>query len=399
MSNTALSSARRRRAIPATGPPPQASAAPAAQQAQMQRIMELQMQRQKQLQQQQQQQQPTAIPTSPYTQRGGLPPSVAAAPIPMAIAPNQNQQRPVPPLHQLHQPQPQPQPQHQHQHQQQHQQHFQIVKADAVVPPGYVKLLTANGVYHMESVETGSVNFPYGEPHLAPTIILRNHDLDIIQLQGYHNDISNQIAHLTTMVSRTNGAVGVGLAESATASSHALGAVPEDANMDMDEHELVIDEAIIHKITESHAFIASTVDHIMQNTNLSDLVTEVDSLKTENKDLRSLLTSQQEMMNGMNTLLFTLLNKMHGCEEVAAAPVPATAPASGEVEGGCEGCNSAVECGYDEADAEVTASPGPGSDVVVPVDMPDEPSCGETETTELPENADTGVAEIERDCE
>jgi hypothetical protein len=81
--------------------------------------------------------------------------------------------------------------------------------------------------------------------------------------------------------------------------------------MDVDEHELVIDEAIIHKITESHAFIASTVDHIMQNTNLSELVAEVDSLKTENKDLRSLLTSQQEMMNGMNTLLFTLLNKMH----------------------------------------------------------------------------------------
>ena len=181
------------------------------------------------------------------------------------------------------------------------------MKADTTVPPGYVKLLTSGGIYHMESVETGTVNFPYGEPHLAPTIILRNHDLDIIRLQGYYNDTTNQISHLTTMVSRNKSAVDT--VDTVTAS--------EFASSDMEEHEIVFDEAIIHKITENRDFIASTVSHIMQNTNLSDLVSEVDSLKNENKDIRSLLKSQQEMMNGMNTLLFTLLNKMHGYEDVA----------------------------------------------------------------------------------
>jgi hypothetical protein len=319
MSNTALSSARRRRAIPATGVPPQ-GAATSVQQAQMQRAMELQMQRQRLLQQQQQQQQQqqpplpstSPLPIPPYTQRGA--PPQTAAPTPMSALSNPAQ-RPTAPLqnHQL---------QHQHQHQQQHQQHFQIVKADTVVPPGYVKLLNPNGVYHMESVETGSINFPYGEPHLSPTIILRNHDLDIIRLQGYHNDVSNQIAHLTTMVSRSSGSgmtpTGtLGVVEAARAASNALGSISEhdaisgDMEDEQDEHEIIIDDAVIHKITESHAFIASTVEHIMQNTNLSELVSEVDILKSENRDLRSILKSQQEMMNGMNTLLFTLLNKMH----------------------------------------------------------------------------------------
>jgi len=209
------------------------------------------------------------------------------------------------------------------------------------VPPGYVKLLNPNGVYHMESVETGSINFPYGEPHLSPTIILRNHDLDIIRLQGYHNDVSNQIAHLTTMVTRNSGGMNsagpLGVAEAAAraASNNALGTISEHADTSdsagigadlddqQDEHEIIIDDAVIHKITESHAFIASTVEHIMQNTNLSELVSEVDALKTENRDLRSILKSQQEMMNGMNTLLFTLLNKMHSsCESATSTETP-----------------------------------------------------------------------------
>ena len=281
MSNTALSSARRRR----TGPPPSAPSTfnmmqqqqqqqqqQSVQQAQMQRLAELQRQRQlqEQLQQQQQQQhqQQQQPSINPYTQR-------------------------APPLHQQSQQGPvQSTP--------------QIVKADTPVPPGFVKLLSPNGVYRLESVETGSINFPFAEPHLAPTIILRNHDFDIMKLQGYHNDISNQLAHLTSMV---------------RAGPHSHDIVDDtdggntgannELGMDMEEHEIVFDEAVIHKITENQTFIANTVSHIMQNTNLAELVTEVNAVKTENRELRSILNSQHEMMNGMNALLFTLLNEMH----------------------------------------------------------------------------------------
>jgi hypothetical protein len=238
------------------------------QQAQMQRLVELQRQRQMQEQQQQQQlqQQQQPSPMNPYTQR--------SAPL--------QQQRPVQPVP-------------------------QIVKADTPVPPGFVKLLSPNGVYRLESVETGSINFPFAEPHLAPTIILRNHDFDIMKLQGYHNDISNQLAHLTTMITRSAG--------EATVNPHSHDILNDNADGagegELEEHEIVFDEAVIHKITENRTFIANTVSHIMQNTNLAELVTEVNAVKTENRELRSILNSQHEMMNGMNALLFTLLNEMH----------------------------------------------------------------------------------------
>ena len=182
----------------------------------------------------------------------------------------------------------------------------QIVKADTPVPPGYVKLLSPNGVYRLESVETGSINFPFAEPHLAPTIILRNHDFDIMKLQGYHNDISNQIAHLTTMITRNAGTINNSNSDSIIDNN-----VDGSGEGELEEHEIVFDEAVIHKITENQTFIANTVSHIMQNTNLAELVTEVNAVKTENRELRSILNSQHEMMNGMNALLFTLLNKMH----------------------------------------------------------------------------------------
>ena len=283
MSNTALSSARRRR----TGPPPsmpssmmpqqqQQQQQQSVQQAQMQRLVELQRHRQMQEQQQQQQQQQQLqqqSPMNPYTQRAPLL--------------QQQQQRPIQPVVP------------------------QIVKADTPVPPGFVKLLSPNGVYRLESVETGSINFPFAEPHLAPTIILRNHDFDIMKLQGYHNDISNQLAHLTTMVTRSAGGATVNPHSDDILDGDDGNGQGDELGMDMEEHEIVFDEAVIHKITENRTFIANTVSHIMQNTNLAELVTEVNAVKTENRELRSILNSQHEMMNGMNALLFTLLNKMH----------------------------------------------------------------------------------------
>jgi hypothetical protein len=41
------------------------------------------------------------------------------------------------------------------------------------------------------------------------------------------------------------------------------------------------------------------------------MLSQVEIIKTENRELRSILNSQHEMMNAMNALLFTLLNKMH----------------------------------------------------------------------------------------
>ena len=286
MSNTALSSARRRRTGPAV--PVMAATTQQQQQQQLQQQRLLEIQRQKQLLLQQpspsQQLQTPQSQQNPYTQRMQAPMQA-----PMQSPMQAPMQRLSPQV--------------------------QIVKADTPVPPGYIKLLMPNGVYQMESVETGSINFPYAEPHLAPTLILRNHDLDIIKLQGYHNDVSNQLAHLTTLVTRATSNP-VRNDTSTTGTGIDVGsAVDAEDDGGIEEQEIVFDEAVIHKITESPAFIANTVSHIMQNTNLSELVTEVNAVKTENRELRSILNSQHEMMNAMNLLLFKLLNKMHSSSD------------------------------------------------------------------------------------
>ena len=46
----------------------------------------------------------------------------------------------------------------------------------------------------------------------------------------------------------------------------------------------------------------------MKNTNLADLVNEIEPIKAENKELRALVMSQQKMMNGINILLYSILH-------------------------------------------------------------------------------------------
>jgi hypothetical protein len=75
--------------------------------------------------------------------------------------------------------------------------------------------------------------------------------------------------------------------------------------------EYGIDNNFINELTGNQSFISSAVESIMKNTNLSDMVNEIEPIKAENRELRSLLLSQQEMMNGMNSLLFKLLNTVH----------------------------------------------------------------------------------------
>ena len=167
----------------------------------------------------------------------------------------------------------------------------QFIKPGSAVPPGYVQTIHANGMPQIECVETGTINFPYGEAPLPPIIILRNHDKQLLQIDGQQNDFANQLAHITSRISAFEGNV-----NSANHSNANAG------------EELAIDDEFINELTGNRLFISGAVESIMKNTNLSDMVNEIEPIKAENRELRSLLLSQQEMLNGMNSLLFNLLN-------------------------------------------------------------------------------------------
>ena len=281
MSNTALSSARRRRAIPSIAPISQ-------QQQQQQQHQQMQQQHQRVMQQQQQQQQSVAaapvisIGAGPYTQR----PPIQGQSIPVSLLQQQQQQRQVinasvkqsPPV-----------------------QTPQFIKPGSVIPPGYVQTIHANGLPQIECVETGTINFPYAEPPLPPIIILRNHDKQLLQLEGQHNDIANQFAHLTSRVNHLEGGVMI--------SSNSGQDQDQDQDQDQPPFDITLNSEFINDLTGNNLFIANVVENIMKNTNLSDMVNEIEPIKADNRELRSLVLTQQEMLNGMNSLLFKLLNR------------------------------------------------------------------------------------------
>ena len=276
MSNTALSSARRRRAIP--------SIAPISQQQQHQRGM------QQQQQQQQQQQAVAAAPVisngvGPYTQRA----PIQGQNIPGSLLLQQQQQQRQVVNAGVKQSPPVQMP--------------QFIKPGSVIPPGYVQTIHANGLPQIECVETGTINFPYAEPPLPPIIILRNHDKQLLQLEGQHNDIANQFAHLTSRVNHLEGGVMV--------SSNS--GQDQDQDQDQPPFDITLNSEFINDLTGNNLFIANVVENIMKNTNLSDMVNEIEPIKMDNRELRSLVVSQQEMLNGMSSLLFKLLNRANDC--------------------------------------------------------------------------------------
>lgn len=79
----------------------------------------------------------------------------------------------------------------------------------------------------------------------------------------------------------------------------------------------------IHKQTDAslannEEFIVKVVDNILQNTNLSDIINQIEPLQKENTELRNLLMSQQKTLNELSTLVFKYFNypqSMENCVE------------------------------------------------------------------------------------
>lgn len=88
-------------------------------------------------------------------------------------------------------------------------------------------------------------------------------------------------------------------------------------------------------------FVSGIVDNIMTNSNLSEIIEQIDTVQTENKELRELLHAQQKTINEMNIMLLKLISQsLSQPVSVPAASVPLPAPVPNE------------ECQDEEEDAE-----------------------------------------------
>ena len=56
-------------------------------------------------------------------------------------------------------------------------------------------------------------------------------------------------------------------------------------------------------------FVGGIVDNIMTNSNLSEIIEQIESVQTENRELRELLYAQQKTINEINIMLLKLMSQ------------------------------------------------------------------------------------------
>ena len=150
-----------------------------------------------------------------------------------------------------------------------------------------------------------------------PVVVLKAHD---IKLQE-HNDILHDIVHElddlrasmmagggpSVVQTHSSGGLSMIKEESRNISIERSGA-DENAEEDEAEPEELLMEVVMNDLTNSREFVEGIVNKIVNETNLSEVIMKIEPLVKENQELRSLIHSQQQMMNEMNTMLLRLLN-------------------------------------------------------------------------------------------
>ena len=68
-------------------------------------------------------------------------------------------------------------------------------------------------------------------------------------------------------------------------------------------------EQIKSELTSDTEFISSIVDNIINNSNLSEIIAQIDTVHAETRELRDLLHAQQKTMNEMNIMLLKLISQ------------------------------------------------------------------------------------------
>jgi len=145
-----------------------------------------------------------------------------------------------------------------------------------------------------------------------PIVVLKSHDA---KLEEHNHILHNIVRQLEDIQSNKN-------VERKENAPHNLSDVKRDANSandanndndndndnDGEEDEELLMDVVMNDLTNSREFVEGIVNKIVNETNLSEVIMKIEPLVKENQELRSLIYSQQQMMNEMNTMLLRLLN-------------------------------------------------------------------------------------------
>jgi hypothetical protein len=154
-----------------------------------------------------------------------------------------------------------------------------------------------------------------------PIVIIKSHDVKLQEHNQVLHDLIQQLGELQTKVaSVSDGSRNKNQTQESSSNrnrvtfSENIDSAKNDVDAngqgdeEEEEEELLMD-VVMNDLTNSREFVEGIVNKIVNETNLSEVIMKIEPLVKENQELRSLIHSQQQMMNEMNTMLLRLLNQ------------------------------------------------------------------------------------------
>jgi len=118
---------------------------------------------------------------------------------------------------------------------------------------------------------------------LPPNVLFKLHHDELLHMDAVLNEHSNRIQMLSNRIDKGAGSYNN----------------DNDSSRNVTEYDSLVNNT---------GFITKLLDNILTNTNLSDIINQIEPLQKENESLRALLNSQQVTLNELSGLVMKLLS-------------------------------------------------------------------------------------------
>ena len=149
-----------------------------------------------------------------------------------------------------------------------------------------------NGV-HIRDLPVSAAGLPClpSGAALPPNVLFKLHHDELLHMDAVLNEHSNKIQLLSNRIDN-----GAGGGTGAYIGSYSVNETSSRNTTDYDS------------LVNNTSFITKLLDNILTNTNLSDIINQIEPLQKENESLRALLNSQQTTLNELSGLVMKLLS-------------------------------------------------------------------------------------------
>jgi len=177
---------------------------------------------------------------------------------------------------------------------------------------------------------------------LPPNVLFKLHHDELLNMDAILNEHSNKIQMLSNRVDK---------ADKAERMQGGSGSKSEQVN-----NKIQVEQrgGSYDDIINNTDFIAKLLDNILTNTNLSDIINQIEPLQKENESLRSLLNSQQTTLNELSGLVMKLIS--NGLPSYTTGSDNCESGGDGDGDGDGDGGGGDLEHAYEIVQADITSS-------------------------------------------